>query len=68
LPFVQGLLRREALSFAIQTECKHCGRPIHLELDTDLRYHVVEAEAAPLVYVPMVDIPKLKEPSIVDRF
>ena len=67
-PFVQGQLRQEHLTFSIQTSCAHCGQPIHIELDSNLKYKVAEAQAAPLVFVPMVNFAKLKDPSIIDAF
>ena len=65
---MQGQLREEPLSFAIETECAHCKRPLHLEMDGDLNYRVVEDGAEPLVFVPMVDFDKLEDPSIIDAF
>jgi hypothetical protein len=56
------------LSFVIQTECRHCHRPIHIEIDSELKYRVVEEGAEPLIYAPLVDIQKLNEPSIIDSF
>jgi len=68
LPFVQGRLRDESLSIEITTECAHCRVPIHLEIDSDLGYRVVEQGAAPLVVRPLVDIASLRDPSIIDAF
>jgi len=68
LPFVQGRLRGEPLSFSIETECAHCREPIQIEIDSELNSQVVETQSEPLVYVPMVDVHKLEEPSIVDSF
>ena len=68
MPFVQGHLRGEPLSFIIETECGHCHQPIHIEIDSQLKYRVVESGTEPLVYVPMVDVHKLEEPSIIDGF
>ena len=65
---MQGQLREENLSFAIESECGHCHRPLHLEIDSDLSYRVVEEDAEPLVYAPMIDVHKLDEPSIIDSF
>jgi hypothetical protein len=65
---VQGQLRGEDLSFTIETSCAHCGEPIHIEIDSDLSYRVVEEGAAPLIRVPMVDLAKLDDPSIIDAF
>jgi hypothetical protein len=68
VPFVQGRLRGESLTFSISTACGHCGRPLHIEIDSALHYRVLEGDAEPLVYAPRLDIQKLKEPSIIDRF
>jgi len=68
VPFVQGQLRGETLSFTIATECGHCHQPLHLEINTELEYRVLEEDAEPLVYVPFVDFQKLDEPSIIDSF
>ena len=68
MPFVQGQLRGEPLSFIIETECGHCHKPIQIEMDSELKYQVMEKGAEPLVYVPMVDVKKLEEPSIIDSF
>jgi hypothetical protein len=68
VPFVQGQLRAEPLSFVISSECAHCGLPLHIEMDTHLQFRVVEEEADPLLFVPMVDFDKLEDPSIIDAF
>jgi hypothetical protein len=68
LPFVQGRLRKKALSVAITTECAHCGEAIHLEIDSELNVRVVEEGATPLVFVPLLDLAKLEDPSIIDGF
>jgi hypothetical protein len=65
---VQGHLRGEALSVIVETECAHCGQALHLELDRELNFHVVEDGAEPRVFVPMVDFDKLEDPSIIDAF
>ena len=67
-PFVQGQLRQEELTVTIDTECGHCHQPLHLEVDSELNYHVEEAQAAPLVFVPNVNFQKLDDPSIIDAF
>jgi hypothetical protein len=69
VPFVQGQLRKdERLSFSIATECAHCQRPIHIEVDSELKYRVVEEDSRLLVFVPMVDFATLGDPSIIDAF
>ena len=65
---MQGQLRGEALSFVIQTECGHCHLPLHIEIDSELQYHVLDVGAEPLIYLPLVDLQGLDEPSIIDGF
>ena len=65
---MQGQLLNKRLSFAIETECAHCARPIHIEMDSDLNYSVLEHDADPLIMSPMVDFGKLTDPSIIDAF
>jgi hypothetical protein len=67
MPFVQGHLRNESLVVTIETECGHCSRSIRIEVDTQLNCRVLEGEE-PLVFVPLVDFEKLKDPSIIDAF
>lgn len=67
-PFVQGRLREEALSVAVRSECACCGRPIDLEIDSDLGSRVLSDGASPLLTVPLVDIPRLEAPNIIDDF
>jgi hypothetical protein len=71
---VQGRLRTafdkhsESLTIIVKTECAHCGQPLHLEIDSEMRCRVEEAGTAPWVFVADVDFSKLTEPSIVDVF
>ena len=65
---MQGQLRKELLSFTITTECAHCLRPLHIDLDSELNYHLVETDAQPLVYAPLVNFGELDDPSIIDAF
>jgi hypothetical protein len=65
---VQGQLRKETLTFTIQTECAHCGKEIQIEMDSKLNYSVSKPEAKPLIFVPTVDFGKLEDPSIIDAF
>jgi len=67
-PFVQGRLRNEPLEFSVATECAHCARPIHIDLDSRLDFRVQEIGASPLVFTPIVDFAKLSGPSIIDDF
>jgi hypothetical protein len=65
---VQGLLRKEKLSFQIETECAHCHAPLHIEMDSHLNYRVIEKDAKPVVFTPLVDFSRLDDPSIIDAF
>jgi hypothetical protein len=67
MPFVQGHLRNESIAITIETECAHCSRSIQLELDSESNYRVVEG-TDPLVFIPLVNFEKLKDPSIIDAF
>ena len=51
-----------------ETSCAHCGETIHIEIDSELNYRVVEEGAKPIVHVPMVDFAELEAPSIIDAF
>jgi hypothetical protein len=65
---VQGQLRDQPLSATIETQCANSGRALHIELDSALNYRVLETDAEPLVFVPLVDFEKLEDPSIIDAF
>jgi len=67
-PFVQGRLRSERLSVRIETECAHCARPIHIALDSAMRYSVEEAGAEPLVFEPQVNWETFTEPNIIHAY
>lgn len=67
MPFVQGHLRNESVVVTIRTECAHCSLSMRIEVDSELRYRVAEG-ADPLIFFPLVDFKKLKEPSIIDAF
>jgi hypothetical protein len=65
---VQGRLRREYLSVVIDTACGHCGRPLQIGLDSELRYHVTDPEAEPLVFEPQVNWATFTEPNIIHAY
>jgi hypothetical protein len=67
-PFVQGQLLDTKLSCTIETECAVSGRPIVFELDSELRYRVLPPTEKPVFFIPMIDLPKLDAPCIVDDF
>lgn len=68
MPFVQGHLRCEPLSVTFRTECAHCSRPMRIHIDSDLQYRVDDGGTDPLVFAPLVDFAKVKDPSIIDVF
>ncbi len=67
MPFVQGHLRNESLAVTISTTCEQTSRPIEIEIDNETNFRVVEGEE-PLIFVPLVDFEKMKDPSIIDGF
>jgi len=67
MAFVQGHLRGEPVTVTFDTECAHCARPLQLEIDDTLACRVTEG-AAPLVFLPLVNFAKWKDPSIIDGF
>ena len=68
MPFVQGHLRHDSVTVAFQSECAHCGRPLQIEIGSDLAYRVDSEAAAALVFVPLVDFARLRAKSIIDDF
>jgi hypothetical protein len=67
-PFVQGRLRQEKISIAVTSECAHCKKPLHIEIDSDMNYHCSERDCSPMVFVPQVDFRGLKDPNIIEAF
>ena len=52
----------------VETECAHCGRSIHIELDSSLNYAVREPDADPLLFIPIVDFSRIRDKSIINVF
>ena len=67
-PFVQGRLLATDLRCTVETECAISGRSIVFELDSDLGYRVRPPADQPVFFIPMIDLPKLDAPCIVDDF
>ena len=65
---MQGQLRKEPLTFLVETQCAHCGQPISIEIDSRMQFRVFETEARPILFIPHVDFAHLKDPSIIDAF
>jgi hypothetical protein len=66
-PFVQGHLLQKELSVTIRSACGHCGRPIRMEVSSDLTFSVEEG-ATPLVFEPAVDWCSFTDPTIIDGY
>jgi len=67
-PFVQGRLLERELSCTVETVCAVSGRTIAFELDSELRYRVTPPTEKPVFFIPMIDLPNLDAPCIVDDF
>jgi hypothetical protein len=65
---VQGQLRQENLSAQIDTHCHHCDRPIQLNISSELEIEVVGPGSDPIITLPMVNIDRLNDPSIIVAF
>ena len=68
MPFVQGHLRHEPLTVTVHSQCAHCAEPLEIQIDSSLDWRVATADAAPLVFLPLVDFAKLRAQSIIDDF
>lgn len=53
---------------AVATECAYCHRPLRFTADDQLSYRFEKPVAEPLLFVPLVDFGRLKDPSIIDAF
>jgi hypothetical protein len=67
-PFVQGHLSNRPLSGTLRSECAHCGKPLEMQIDSDLNIEVLSEGAAPLISTPFVNLKRLKAPNIIDAF
>jgi hypothetical protein len=67
-PFVQGRLRQEPVSIQVETECAHCKEPMQLEIDSDMHCRCPENDCRPIIFVPDVDLNRLKDPHIIEAF
>lgn len=63
-----GRLQNRKLSFAVNSECANSGRPIKFELDSDLNVASIDDGSEPMFCVALIDIAKIREPSILDIF
>lgn len=65
---MQGRLRGKRLRVEVATECGHCGRKLHLDLDGELRVAVKERDANPLVFEPDVDWARFSGTNIIHDY
>jgi hypothetical protein len=65
---VQGQLRKEDLSVEVETQCRHCGRALHFEIDSNMQVSVRDSGASPLVFMPDVDWAHFAQPTIIDSY
>ncbi len=65
---MQGRLRNEPLVVEIESECAHCGQPLHFMVNSELAWQVQEREATPLVFEPDVDFAHLTAPTIINDY
>jgi hypothetical protein len=49
---VQGRLQGKRLRVRIDSECKHCSRPLILEVNEELAWNVISVGASPLLFEP----------------
>ncbi|MDH3890713.1 MAG: hypothetical protein OEV49_06480 [candidate division Zixibacteria bacterium] len=61
-------MRKEQLSTRVKTECVVSGRSIVMAIDSDLNIDILEGGPAPMVFVPPLDLPNWRDPSIIDNF
>lgn len=67
-PFVQGRLRGEEVSVTVSSECAHCKRPMHMEINSEMNCRCQDRDCSPVVFVPDVNFRSLKDPHIIDAF
>jgi len=68
-PFVQGRLQERDLAVTVRSACAHCDDPLTIELTSGLRVTVRgDDNPRPMIFVPDVNLPALKDPSIIDAF
>jgi hypothetical protein len=65
---VQGRLRGEKLSVELESECAHCGKALHISVDSELNSEVREKHAEPLLFEPTVDWKTFKGAIIINDY
>ena len=65
---MQGRLTGQDIQAIVDTECVHCAAPMQIELTSALSYRVVTDGAEPLISMPLVDLKRIQDPSIIHVF
>jgi hypothetical protein len=65
---VQGRLRGEKLSVELESERAHCGKALHISVDSELNSQVRERDAEPLLFEPDVDWKTFKGANIIHDY
>jgi hypothetical protein len=65
---VYGRLQNKELTFTIDSKCANSGKPIKIELDSELNITAMTDGAEPMYSMPIINSDRMKEPSIVDVF
>jgi len=65
---VQGRLRGEPVSAAVQSGCAACGSTIAFTIDSDFRWRIDAGPGAPLVFQPSIDWTTFRAPTIVNDY
>lgn len=58
----------EKLSAEIESACAHCGKALHISVDSELNSQVREKEAEPLLFEPDVNWETFKGPNIIHDY
>ena len=56
------------MTFIIESRCAHSGRPIRIEMDSELNLLGIESGADPHIFIPSIDLGNIVEESIIDVF
>jgi hypothetical protein len=67
-PFVLARLRGEKLSADLESECPHCGRELHMSIDSELNSRVREKDAEPLLFEPEIDWATFQGANIINDY
>jgi len=65
---VQGRLRGQKLSVDIESACAHCGKALHISVDSELNFQVEDKDAEPLIFEPDVNWNTFKGANIINDY